>query len=411
MLKLQDIGYRSSVGKMKKLLNVEDFRVLAKRHLPAPLFHYIDGGADDEWSLANNTAAFERYQLLPNHLRDISKIDLKTRLLGVELSMPLLLSPTGMTGLFHHSKELGVARAAARADTLYSLSTMATTRLEEVASATSAPKMFQIYILKDRGLTKEFVERCKAARYDALCLTVDTGLAGNRERDKRTGMTMPPRLSFASLASFVCHPSWSLGFLLNSNFKLANIDHRVDAIGKGSIGLIDYVNSQFDRTVTWDDVAWLVAEWGGPFVVKGLQTREDAKKAVNIGATAIMISNHGGRQLDGAPAPVDCVRPIRDAVGDEIELIVDGGVRRGTHVVKALALGADACSVGRPYLYGLAAKGEDGVDQILRLFREEIERSMALLGCKSVAELTPQHVASLERLTFSHGTDSERNGT
>lgn len=378
---------------LAKNFNLMDFRAGAKRRLPAPLFHYIDGGADDEWSLVNNTKAFERYQLLPSYLSDVSEVELSTKVLGVEMSMPVFCAPTGMTRLFHHGKELAVARAAARAGVMYTLSTLSTTSLEDVAGATMGPKMFQIYILKDRELTKEFVQRCKSAGYDALCLTVDTALAGNRERDKRTGMIMPPKLTLSSLASFVAHPHWAAHFLMNPDFQLANVVHRVDAIGGGSMGLIEYVNSQFDRTVTWDDAAWLIEQWDGPFAIKGLQTAEDAKRAVDIGASAIMISNHGGRQLDSSPAPIDCVSPMRDAVGDAIELIVDGGVRRGTHVLKALALGANACSFGRPYLYGLAAHGEAGVDRVLQLMREELERSIALMGCSSVSQLRLQHLS------------------
>lgn len=382
--------------------NLLDFRAKAKAKLPAPLFHYIDGGADDEWSLGNNTDAFDRYELYPEYLRNIEKVDLRTKVLGVEMDMPIFCSPTGMTRLFHHKKELAVARAAERAGVMYSLSTLSTTSLEDVANETLGPKMFQIYILKDRDLTKEFVKRCKDAGYDALCLTVDTALAGNRERDKRTGMVMPPKLTISSLASFVAHPYWSLNFLMNPDFKLANVVHRIDAIGGGAMGLIDYVNSQFDRTVTWEDAAWLVEQWDGPFAIKGLQTAEDAKRAREIGASAIMISNHGGRQLDSAPAPIDCVRPMREAVGDDLELIVDGGVRRGTHVLKAIAMGANACSFGRPYLYGLAAYGEAGVDRVLELLREELERSIALLGCQSIADVRRDHCNDLNQ-NYSRG--------
>lgn len=369
-----------------------DFRKGAKRRLPAPLFHYIDGGADDEWSLRNNTSAFDRYELQPQYLRDIAHIDLKTRILGVDMEMPVFLSPTGMTRLFHHEKELAVARAAERAGVMYTLSTLATTSLEVIAKDNSGPKMFQIYILKDRELTKEFVQRCKAAGYHALCLTVDTPLAGNRERDKRTGMVMPPKLTMSSFFSFATHLYWSLNFLAKTNFDLANVIHRVDALEGGGMALIDYVNSQFDRSVTWDDAAWLAEQWDGPFCIKGLQTAEDARRALDIGASAIMISNHGGRQLEATSAPIDCVRPMREEVGDQLELIVDGGVRRGVHVLKALAMGADACSFGRPYLYGLAAGGERGVDRVLTLIREEIERSMALLGCQRIEDLNSAHI-------------------
>lgn len=248
---------------------------------------------------------------------------------------------------------------------------------------------------QDRELTREFVERCKAARYQALCLTVDTPLAGNRERDLVHGMSMPPRFGLGSLWSFATHLRWALNLLRDPDFRLANVVHRVDAIGAGTISLIDYVNSQFDRTVTWDDAAWLVEQWDGPFVIKGLQTPADAERAVQIGASAIMISNHGGRQLDGAPAPVDCVAPMRDAVGDALQLIVDGGIRRGTHVLKALAMGADACSVGRAYLYGLAAGGQAGVVRTFELLREELLRDMALLGCSSIAEVTTEKVRAV----------------
>lgn len=377
---------------LERCHNIADLRRRARRRLPAPMFHYIDGGADDEWSLNRNTAAFDGYELLPRYLRDVEAVDLTTPVLGTRLELPLFLAPTGMSRLFHHGKEPAAARAAAAFGTLYALSTMGTTSLEEIAEVSDGPKMFQIYILKDRELTREFVERCKAARYQALCLTVDTPLAGNRERDLVHGMSMPPRFGPKSLLSFATHPHWALNLLRDSDFRLANVAHRIDAIGAGTISLIDYVNGQFDRTVTWDDAAWLAEQWAGPFVIKGLQTPEDAERAVQVGASAIMISNHGGRQLDGAPAPVDCVAPIRAAVGDALELIVDGGVRRGTHVLKALALGANACSIGRPYLYGLAAGGQAGVERALSLLRSELLRDMALLGCNTLAEVTAERV-------------------
>jgi len=374
--------------------NLMDFRALAQRRLPSPMFHYIDGGADDEWSLRNNTGAFERYELMPGYLRDISDIELRTRVMNCDIELPVFLSPTGMSRLFHHEKELGAARAAQAFGTFYALSTLGTTSLEKVAESITTPKMFQIYILKDRGLTKEFVTRCKTAGFESMCLTVDTPLAGNRERDKVTGMQMPPKFTLASLASFVRAARWSLNYLRDPDFTLANVAHRVDALEGGAMGLIEYVNSQFDRTVTWDDAAWIIDLWDGPFLIKGLQSAADAKRALEVGASGIMISNHGGRQLDGTPAPVDCVRPMRDAIGDQLELVVDGGVRRGTHVLKALALGADACSFGRPYLYALAAGGQSGVERMLTLFREELTRDMALLGCRRIADINESHVVA-----------------
>jgi len=275
--------------------------------------------------------------------------------------------------------------------TYYTLSTMGTTSIEQIGALGEGPWVFQIYILKDRGLTREYVQRCRASRYHALCLTVDTQFGGNRERDKVTGMVVPPRFTLSSVASFAAHPRWTWAALLQRDFGLANVAHRVDS-AKASSSVMDFINSQFDRTVTWDDVAWLVDQWRGPFVIKGLQSAADAKRAVEVGATAVMISNHGGRQLDSTPAPVDCIARMRDAVGDRLELIVDGGIRRGTHVVKALALGANACSIGRAYLYGLAAGGQTGVRHALTLLRDEVERSMALLGCRSVAEISAEHV-------------------
>jgi L-lactate dehydrogenase (cytochrome) len=356
------------------------------------MFHYIDGGSDDEWSLRRNTTAFDDYELWPNYLRDISTVDLGTTLLGQKLAWPVFLAPTGMSRLFHHEAEPAAARAAQKFGTFYTLSTMGTTRIEDIAALGAGPWMFQIYILRDRALTAEFVERCRAARFQALCLTVDTALAGNRERDRMTGMVLPPRFTLKSFASFAAHPRWAFHLLRNPDFKLANVAHRAGDLPRGTVSLVDYVNSQFDRTVSWDDVAWLVERWRGPFVLKGIQSPGDAKRAADVGATAIMISNHGGRQLDAAPAPVDCVGPIRDAVGDRLELIVDGGVRRGTHVIKALALGANACSIGRPYLYGLASGGQPGVERALSLLRSELERSLALLGCRTLAEIGPGHV-------------------
>jgi len=380
---------------LNKCHNISDLRKKAKSRLPAPMFHYIDGGADDEWTMRRNTEAFEDYQLMPNYLRDVENIDLKTPVLGTTLDLPFFLAPTGMSRLFHHHKEIGAARAAAEFGTMYSLSTLATTSLEEVSAATTGPKMFQIYILKDRELTREFVGRCKDSNYQALCLTVDTALAGNRERDLYNGMTMPPKITPASFFSYASSWHWLFNLMLSPDFRLANVMHRVDALGKGAMGLIDYVNSQFDRTVSWDDVAWLVDQWQGPFVIKGIQSVEDVKRAREVGASAVMVSNHGGRQLEGSPAPVDCIPALRDAVGNNLELIVDGGIRRGTHIIKALALGADACSIGRPYLYGLAAGGEAGAKRAVNLLKTELERSLALLGCASVSDLGPDHILPL----------------
>lgn len=377
---------------LNRCFNIGDLKKKAKKNLPATMYNYMVGGADDEWSLKRNNSAFEDYQLMPNQLNDVSAVDISTSVLGCDLKMPFLLAPTGMSRLFHHDKEFAVARAAEKMGTLYSLSTMATTSMEDISRTISSDKMFQIYIFKDRELTREYVKRAKAGGYKALCLTVDTAIAGNRERDHYYGMSMPPKFTIKSMLSYMSHWQWAFNLLRNADFKLANVSHRADPLSQGAMSLIQYVNSQFDASVTWDDVAWLCEQWDGPFVVKGSQSVFDAKKIVEVGASAMMVSNHGGRQLDFAPAPIDCIAPIRDAIDDSLELIVDGGIRRGSDIVKALALGANACSIGRPYLYGLAAGGQAGVEKAITLLSSEVERTVALLGCRSIKEINEKHL-------------------
>jgi L-lactate dehydrogenase (cytochrome) len=300
-----------------------------------------------------------------------------------------------MSRLFHHEGERAVARAAAKAGTLYSLSTVSSVSIEDIGALTTGPKMFQIYIHKDRGLTHEFINRCKASGFNAMCLTVDTIVAGNRERDLRTGMTMPPKFTLSSLLSFAMHPRWTLNYLTHGKIGLANVADRIAAGTAAASSVIDYINEQFDRTLTWKDAEDAIAAWGGPFAIKGVMSVADARRAVEVGASAIMISNHGGRQLDSAPAPVDCVEAIVDAVGGKIEVIVDGGIRRGTHVLKALALGATACSMGKAYLYALAAGGEAGVARLLSRLRMEIERDMMLMGVTRLDQVTRDKISKL----------------
>lgn len=369
--------------RLSRVNNIADLRRMASRALPRPIFDYIDGGADDEWSLKRNSSAFADYPLIPDVLTDVASAKTATTIMGEPAAWPLTLAPTGLTRMFHNHAEDAVSRAAARHGLPYALSTMGTTRIEDLPGA----KLFQIYIFRDRGLTSEFVARCKAAGVKALILTVDTPVAGNRERDRVNGLSLPPRLTLKSMLSFALHPAWSLPALTGRKFNLANVSHRVDALAAQSMSLIDYINSQFDRSVGWRDLEWLAAEWGGPMAVKGVMTADDAKRAIASGASGVMISNHGGRQLDGAPAPVDRIAIIRDALGYGPDVICDGGVRRGSDVVKALALGATACSIGRPYLYGLAAGGEAGVDRALTILREEFERTLALMGLNDIAQL------------------------
>lgn len=381
----------------RKLLNLEDYRQKARRYLPAPLFHYIEGGADDEYTLGKNTDAYRRYDFSPNYLRDMRAIDTGTTLFGRKLSFPLLLAPTGMTRLFHPGGELAVARAADAAGVGYSLSTMATTSLEDIAARVAGLKVFQLYLLTDDGLNLETIDRCKAAGYDALCLTVDTVVPGSRERDARTGMTVPPKLSLRSLVDFSLRPLWCLDYFLGEKFDLPNCRGR-DSGGADLSSLAVLFASIMDRNITWERAEKLIQYWGKPFAIKGILSVEDARRAADIGATAIVISNHGGRQLDGAPATIDVVAEIADAVGDRVEIIVDGGIRRGSQIVKALAMGARACMVGRPYLYGLASGGEQGVARVLDTLRRETERTMGLIGCASVQEIGRKHLRAAEAL-------------
>ncbi len=380
--------------RLENCYRTSDFRKLAKKRLPAPIFHYIDGGADDEITLARNTDAFEAVDLVPNVLAGVDEIDMSVTVLGAKLDMPLFFSPTAMQRLFHHDGEFAIADAAARYGTLFGVSTIGTRSIEELGARNDAPKLFQIYVHSDPGLTSELIARCKAANFSALALTVDTVVAGNRERDYRTGMTTPPKLTPRSLLSFATHPAWTFNYLLREKFDLPNIASVLAAGSQKNYSVIDYINTQMKRTIDWDDAAEMIAEWGGPFAIKGVMSVNDARRAVDVGASAIMISNHGGRQLDGSRAPFDQLAAILDAVGGEIEVIVDGGIRRGTHVLKAMAMGATACSGGRMYLYALAGAGPAGVDRAMGLLRDEIERNMRLMGCSSMAELRPSMVAT-----------------
>jgi L-lactate dehydrogenase (cytochrome) len=379
--------------RLKNCYRTSDFRRLAKRRLPSPIFHYIDGGSDDEVTLRRNTDAFESWDLVPNVLAGISDVDLSTSVMGRKLDLPLFFSPTAMQRLFHHDGERALARAAEKFGTMFGVSTIGTRSIEELGAMTSAPKMFQIYVHNDSALTSDLIARCKEAKFDALALTVDTIVAGNRERDYITGMTTPPKLTPRSLLSFAMHPEWTFNYLLRERFDLPNVSRYVKAGSSVASSVVNYLNTQMKRSIDWGDVARMIEEWGGPFAIKGVMSVRDAQRAVDVGATAIMISNHGGRQLDGSRAPFDQLPAIADAVGGQIEIIVDGGIRRGTHVVKALAMGATACSGGRMYLYALAGAGTAGVERAIGLLRDEIRRDMMLMGCRSVAELNGSMLA------------------
>ena len=372
--------------------NFEDFRKLAKKKLPAPIFHYIDGGADDEVTLNRNTNAFNDCDLVPNILASVGEPDLSTTVFGRKIDMPLFLSPTAMQSLYTPEGDKASARAAEKFGTMYSMSTMASFSIEEIANISSGPKLFQLYVHKDQSITDDLIDRCRRANFDGLCLTVDTLVAGNRERDHRTGFTTPPKLTLESLLSFAMRPEWVFKYLTNKKFELANIKHKTDKGTNIAKSVIDYINEQYDPEMNWKDAEYCIKRWNGPFALKGVMSVEDARRAIDIGCTAIMISNHGGRQLDGSRSPFDQVKAISDAVGDKLEIILDGGVRRGTHVLKALAAGATACSFGKAFLFSLGAGGQKGVERLLNNMQKEIRRNMILMGCKKIKDLDASKV-------------------
>ncbi|HWM66087.1 MAG TPA: alpha-hydroxy acid oxidase [Steroidobacteraceae bacterium] len=362
--------------------SILQLRELARRRLPRSIFDYLDGAAETEVTARRNTNAFDCDQLIPKCLVNVSSVNTATEILGQRIEWPVFCSPTGASRLYHPEGELAVARAAAHAATYYSLSVASTHTLEAVAAASQGPKMFQILLFKDRALTRELIERCKAAGYRALCLTVDAALRGKRERELSSGMGIPLNLSLASRVRFALRPAWFVGTVRTGPLTMANLEPRSGRQGLAAVS--QYLGQQLDASVSWTDVAELIRQWNGPFAIKGILSVDDARRAHGIGATAIIVSNHGGRQLDGAAAPIDVLPEIAAAVGDRVEVILDGGIRRGVHVLKALAHGARACSIGRPYLFGLAAAGEAGVTKALGILRAELVLAMQLCGCPDV---------------------------
>jgi L-lactate dehydrogenase (cytochrome) len=367
--------------------SVADLRRIAKRRLPGGVFDYIDGGAEDERTLAANEAAFAAVGFRPRVLRDVSKVEVSSTLLGRPVRYPLVLAPTGFTRIVHPEGELAVARAADRCGLPYTLSTLSTCSIEEVRAVSDGRLWFQVYAWRDRALVKEMIDRAAATRYEALVLTVDTAVLGRRERDVRRGFSLPPTIGPKTFVDGALHPGWTLAFVRSDPIRFANVVGREVGDGASPVTLSDYINTQFDPALSWADVEWLRSVWDGPIVLKGVQTVADAILAADAGVNAIALSNHGGRQLDGAPATFPLVEPVADAVGDRVEIICDGGVRRGSDIVKAVAAGATACMAGRAYLYALGAGGERGVDTLLGWFRDDMARTMTLVGAGTVAEL------------------------
>jgi len=367
--------------------NFHDFRELARRRLPGPIFNYIDGAADDETTYRRNTRAFEDCDLVPSILAGVEHVDLSVTVLGQKLEMPFYCSPTALQRLFHHQGELAVAHAVEKFGTMFGVSSLGTVGLEEISLNFSFPQIYQFYFHKDRGLNKAMLDRAKTAGVRIMMLTVDSVTGGNRERDLRTGFSIPLRLTLQGLIQFAIKPKWAIDYLTHEKFRLPQLEGHVD-MGGGATSIGDYFTNMLDPSMNWRDVAEMVQQWGDIFCLKGVMRVEDAKRAVDIGCSGIVVSNHGGRQLDGSRSSFDQLAEIVDAVGDKIDVLFDGGVQRGTHILKAISLGAKAVGVGRLYLFPLAAAGRPGVERALGLIRAEIERDMKLMGCASIKQLS-----------------------
>ena len=372
--------------------NFSDFRTLAKKRLPGPIFHYIDGAADDEVTYKRNSQSFNDVDLVPNVLAGVEKVDMSTKIMGQELSMPFYCAPTALQRLFHHEGERAVAQAASSSGTMFGVSSLATVTVEDIAKISTGPKMFQFYFHKDRGLNDALLERAKAANFNVLALTVDTITGGNRERDLRTGFTSPPKLTLESILSFASHPMWAWNFFTKEKFDMPHLSGHVTAGTNLAVSVGDYFSTMLDQSMNWSDAEKLCQQWNGQFALKGIMSVEDAKRAVDIGCTGIMVSNHGGRQLDGSRAPFDQLAEICDAVGDQIDVVCEGGIQRGTHILKALSVGAKCCSIGRYYLYALAAAGQAGVERALNQLAVEVERDMKLMGVTKVDQLRRSNI-------------------
>ena len=381
--------------KSPRVVNIEDLRNLARRRLPKMVFDYLDGGAEAEVTLRENCRAFERVTFRPRQAVAVPACDLRTRVLGIDVSFPALLAPVGYSRLMHPGGEVAAARAAGAAGTAYILSTISGHRLEDVKAGSSGAVCYQLYLLGGREAAEGAIERARAAGYSALVVTVDTAVGGMRERDFRNGVTeLMGESLFAKipfLAQILVRPGWLMDFLLDGGLpQLPN----VVIPGQGVMPLQDVSTSLARGAITWEDLKWIRNRWPGPIVIKGVLTGDDARRAVDEGAVAVVVSNHGGRQLDGVPATLRVLPEIVRAVNGRAEVLMDGGIRRGSDIVKAICLGARAVLIGRAYAYGLAAAGEAGVARALEILRADVDRTLRLLGCPCVAALNSSYIST-----------------
>lgn len=386
LLRTKPVTLNATDRRLAKALTIADLRRVARRRTPRSVFDYTDGAAEAEISLNRARALFANLELRPSILHDVADVDTTTTMLGTKAALPFAFAPTGFTRMMNHEGESAVVRVAERVGIPYALSTMGTTSIEDVAAAApAARKWFQLYVWKDRAAGEDLVKRAAAAGYEALMLTVDVPVAGARLRDVRNGFTIPPSLTAKTVLDAATHPSWWANLLTTKPLAFASLSS-----WQGTVA--ELLDTLFDPTMTIDDLAWLRSIWTGPLIVKGIQTVDDARRVVDAGADAIVLSNHGGRQLDRAPTPLRILPEVAAEVGDRTEIYLDTGIMNGADVVAAVALGADACLVGRAYLYGLMAGGERGVARAADILAREIRRTMQLLGVRSVGELTPDHV-------------------
>lgn len=388
-------AHLSARGLAERAGTIAELRAAARRRVPGVVFDYVDGGAGDETTLRRNAAALRAVELLPRVLVDVSRVDTATTVLGEPVALPLLGAPMGLAGLLHPEGEVALARATHEAGTISILAAMASCSVDEVTTAASGPTWFQMYLWRDRGLLKDLLDRVRDAGVRVLVVTVDVPCSANRDRDRRNGFSVPPRVTARALADGVLHPRWSYGFVRRPRITWGNLPDARDG-GGDAAAMSARINLQFDPAATWADLTWFRENWTGPLVVKGILGAPDARRAVRLGAQAIVVSNHGGRQLDGAPATIRALPAVVDAVGSDAEVYLDGGIRRGADIVKALALGARACLAGRALAYGLGAAGQTGVRRALDILHAELRTVLALAGCPSVGELDSSWVKAGE---------------